>query len=202
MNPLLKQIIAVFISVFILFMIIYGSYLPYRKSQSFILAMRTLQSGKINTLEDFFNIVSNPLEMKSPIGQEEIVRQFITYFSGLISQNNNVEITKLLMDYIKKYYEPIVERGKGLSFNQQLYLTGMLNLNAYTQTGDEKYLKDARKYFEFSYNLGPKRPQAIYGLLNVCKLEKNKECIKDLAEKILTYWPEDKDIQKILEEVK
>jgi hypothetical protein len=200
MNSSLKQIIAISVSIFILIMIYYGSYLPYQKSSAFISAMNNLRSGKIKTINDFFETISVPLKMKSPVGQEEIVRQLMNYISGIISQNNNPEITKALMDYINQYADPLLERGKGLSFNQDLYLAGILNLTAYNQTNDATYLDKALNYFELSYSLGPRRPQALFGLFDVCQIKKDKECIKKYGSEILTYWPNAEDVRKIYEE--
>ncbi|MGC8776168.1 MAG: hypothetical protein ACP5QN_02570 [Minisyncoccia bacterium] len=200
MNSLPKKIIAISASIFVLTMVYYGSYLPYEKSKSFILAMNTLRGGSVKTLDDFFKVISVPLEMKSPIGQEEIVRQFTSYITGIIAQNNNPEIISLLIDYLNKYLEPILGRGKGLSFNQDLYLAGVLNLNAYNQTNDEKYLNNARKYFEFSYSLGPKRPQALFGLFDICRIKQDKECVKKYGDEILKYWPNDTEVKKYYDE--
>lgn len=197
MKPELKQIIAIFGLIFILTMIFYGSYLPYQKSKSFISAMQAFQRGEIKNIDDFFKNASKPLDTKSPIGQEEITKQFVNYFSGLISQNNNSQITDFLMNYIKKYYEPILEKGRALSFNQYLYSVATLNLTAYNQTKNENYFKEAKKYFELSYGLAPKRPQSLYGMFDICQIEKNKECIKKFGEEILSYW-DDPEVKKII----
>ncbi|MDW8280001.1 MAG: hypothetical protein RMK17_02485 [bacterium] len=199
MNPLPKQIISIIGFIFILLMIFYGSILPYQKSKIFINGMSLLQSGRIRNVNDFEKTILDIFKAKSPIGQEEIIRHFGSYFISLISQNKNKDFTNYLMDLIRPYYEQILNRGKGLSFNQDLYIFGNLNLVAYDQTKESKYLEEAEKYFMISYNLGSKRPQALYGLFDVCRFKNDMECMKKIGEEILSYWPNETEIKKFLE---
>ncbi len=138
--------------------------------------------------------------MKSPIGQEELVRQFISYTTGVISQVDNPEIVDVLMEYINSYAQPILERHKGLSFGQTLYLNGMLDLTAYQKTFNAKYLKAAKNSFDESYLWGGTRPQPLYGLFDICRIEKNISCVKAFATQILHYWPDAFEIKKAYEE--
>lgn len=201
MNILTKQIIAVGFSILILIVIFYGNYLPLKKSEAFIEAASILRSDKVKTLNDFFTVMSKPLNIKSPFGQEELVRQLTNYTAQIISQDKNKELINVVMEYVNGYLNPILKRGKGLSFNQNLYLAGRLNLAAYQSTGDEKYLKKAEEIFNWSYSLGPKRPQALYGLFYICQFKQDKECLGRWGNEILNYWPEAQDIKNILIEI-
>lgn len=202
MNLLTKQIIVIGFCIFILIMIFYGNYLPLKKSEAFIEAMNLMRSDRVKTLNDFFNVLSRPLNIKSPFGQEELVRQLTNYASGIIYQNNNSELINMLMDYVNSYLNSILERGRGLSFNQDLYLAGRLNLIAYQNTKNEEYLKKAEEIFNLSYKLGPRRPQALYGLLDICQIKEDRECVKKIGSEILNYWPEAEDIKEILLKIK
>jgi tetratricopeptide (TPR) repeat protein len=201
MNQLPKQIIAISVSFFILVMIFYGSYLPYKKSKTFISSLGRLRVGMIRDFNQLDKVVSSPLKINSPIGQEELIRQFLEIFSNLINQNKDPEVVGVLVKYIEAYANPILNKGKGLSFNQDLYLTIKLYLTAYEKTQDKKYLDQAKKYAELSYFLGPKRPQALYFLFDVYRLENNIEKAKKIGEEILTYWPEDEIVRKEYEEL-
>jgi len=201
MNQLPKQIIAISASFFILVMIFYGSYLPYKKSKTFIDSLNQLKTTQIKSFEQLDNIVSSSLKINSPIGQEELVRQFLGIFTGFISQNQNPEVIDVLVKYIKTYSDPILNRGKGLSFNQDLYLATNLYLNAYEKTKDQKYLDEAKKYAELSYSLGPKRPQVLYSLFDIYRLENNMEKAKEIGKQILNYWPDDENVKAAYDEL-
>jgi len=201
MNQLPKQIIAISASFFILVMIFYGSYLPYKKSKTFISSLNALGAGQIRSFEQLDNIVSSSLKINSPIGQEELVRQFLGIFTGFISQNENPEVIDVLVKYIKTYSDPILNRGKGLSFNQDLYLAIRLYLTAYEKTKDQKYLDKAKQYAELSYSLGPKRPQVLYSLFDIYRLENNIEKAKEIGNQILTYWPDDENAKAAYDEL-
>jgi tetratricopeptide (TPR) repeat protein len=182
-------------------MIFYGSYLPYKKSKTFIDSLNQLKTTQIKSFEQLDNIVSSSLKINSPIGQEELVRQFLGIFTGFISQNENPEVIDVLVKYIKTYSDPILNRGKGLSFNQDLYLATNLYLNAYEKTKDQKYLDEAKKYAELSYSLGPKRPQVLYSLFDIYRLENNMEKAKEIGNQILTYWPDDENVKEAYDEL-
>jgi hypothetical protein len=201
MNQLSKQIIAISASFFILVMIFYGSYLPYKKSKTFIDSLNQLKTTQIKSFEQFDKIVSSSLKINSSIGQEELVRQFLGIFPGFISQNENSEVIDVLVKYIKTYSDPILNRGKGLSFNQDLYLATNLYLSAYQKTKDKKYLNEAKKYAELSYSLGPKRPQVLYSLFDIYRLENNMEKAKEIGNQILTYWPDDENVKAVYDEL-
>ena len=201
MNQLPKQIIAISASFFILVMIFYGSYLPYKKSKTFIDSLNQLKTTQIKSFEQLDNIVSSSLKINSPIGQEELVRQFLGIFTGFISQNENPEVIDVLVKYIKTYSDPILNRGKGLSFNQDLYLAIRLYLTAYEKTKDQKYLDEAKKYAELSYFLGPKRPQVLYSLFDIYRLENNIEKAKEIGNQILTSWPDDENMKAAYDEL-
>jgi hypothetical protein len=198
MNQLPKQIIAISMSFFILVIIFYGSYLPHKKSKAFINSLNKLKTTQIQNFNQLDDIISSSLKINSPFGQEELIRQFLGIFGGFIGQNNSPEVINALIKYIEAYANPILEKGKGLSFNQVLYLATRLYITAYEKTKDDKYLNDAKKYAELSYSLGPKRPQALYSLLDVYLLENNTEKAKEIASQILTYWPEDENIKDII----
>jgi tetratricopeptide (TPR) repeat protein len=182
-------------------MIFYGSYLPYKKSKTFIDSLNQLKTTQIKSFEQFDKIVSSSLKINSPIGQEELVRQFLSIFPGFISQNQNPEVIDVLVKYIKTYSDPILNRGKGLSFNQDLYLAIRLYLTAYEKTKDQKYLDEAKKYAELSYSLGPKRPQVLYSLFDIYRLENNMEKAKEIGNQILNYWPDDANVKEAYDEL-
>jgi len=201
MNQLSKQIIAISISFFVLVMVFYGSYLPYKKSKTFISSLNALGAGQIRSFEQLDKIVSSSLKINSPIGQEELIRQFLGVFAGFINQSDSPEVIDILVKYIESYANPILQKGKGLSFNQDLYLAIRFYLTAYEKTKDQKYLDKAKQYAELSYSLGPKRPQVLYSLFDIYRLENNMEKAKEIGNQILNYWPDDASVKEAYDEL-
>lgn len=196
MNPIIKKAIAISASVFLLFLAYYGSYLPMRKSMIFI---NTLQNtGGIKTLSDFQQAFSVPLDYPSPIGQEELVRNTANTVVNTL-QNIPPEGVDQMVGYIESYYEPIVSRGRGMSFGQNLYLLGVLNEVAFLRTQKTRYISDAEKYFKEAQDLGPKRPQSLYGLLDVYRIKGDVPDAKIVGEQILSQWPADAKVRGILQ---
>ncbi|MBI3589619.1 MAG: hypothetical protein HY093_04390 [Candidatus Liptonbacteria bacterium] len=199
MNPNLKKIIAVALSSFIIFVAHYGSYRPLRKAQLFIETMRTLNEA--TTLDELKSRISAPLDFHSPFGQEELVRQVGSLFTNILSQPNvKPEVIADLMNYLSQNYDPIIQSGRGMSFNQNLYLLGSLNELAFLKTQQVNYLAAAKKYYLSSYELGPKRPQVLFGLFDVYRVEGNVSEVKRIADQILNQWPNEERTKKALED--
>ena len=188
MNESNKKIIALLASIVIIVMIYYGSFLPLRKSQIFISTMRYL--GEAKTLDELKTRVSVPLDYPSPYGQEELVRQVASLVTNIVSQSNTTPpVIDDLISYLNKYYSPIIENGRGMSFNQNLYVLGSLNEVAFIRTNKVEYLMAAEKYFTRSYELGPKRPQALFGLFDVYRAKGDVAKVTEISNQILNQWP-------------
>jgi len=196
MNSQLKKAIAASATIFILFVAYYGSYLPMRKSMAYIEAMKS--SSKIKTIGDFKKTFSVPLDYPSPIGQEELVRSMANTTNGSIQGVSDPRIVDELMNYTEKYFEPIIAKGKGMSFGQDAYILGMMNEVAFIKTKEPKYLQAAEKYFKMEQALGPKRPQGLYGLFDVYMLGGKFDEFKKVADQIMSQWPSDTRIADLV----
>jgi hypothetical protein len=196
MNRSSKEIIAVVASLFLVFLAWYGSYLPMRKAEIYISTLQGIQTNPVSTLGDLEKRVSIPLDYPSPIGQEELVRNMANSVLSFVQQSQDVSSTAELIRYVKSYFEPILTGGKGMSFGQDVYLMGAINEMAYTKTGDKSYLEDAKKYYLEGESLGPDRPQSLYGLFDVYRMEDDAADAEAIGNKILTNWPTDTSIQQ------
>ena len=78
-----------------------------------------------------------------------------------------------------------------MSFGQDVYILGMINEIAFLKTKEPKYLQAAEKYFKMGQTLGPKRPQTLYGLLDVYRMSGNIDAFKKIADQVLSQWPDD-----------
>ncbi|MBI4085276.1 MAG: tetratricopeptide repeat protein [Candidatus Liptonbacteria bacterium] len=199
MNPEIKKIIAVSVTILIVIIAYYGTYLPMRKSMVFIDTMQL--SGRVRTITDFENVFSVPLDYPSPVGQEELVRSVANTVANNVKNISDPRGVEELIGFIEKYYNPIIERGRGMSFGQDVYIMGMMNEFAYLQTREPKYLQNAERYFKQEQALGPKRPQSLYGLMDVYRLEGNVDEFKKIAEQVLRQWPNDARTKTFIEEM-
>lgn len=195
MNYDLKKIIAIVSSGLLLGAAFYGSYLPYRKSETFITSLREASSA--TTLKGYMDATSIPLDATSPIGQEELVRNTAGTVMGIVGSSGakNPDIIPPLLTFLDTYYGAIIEKGRGMSFNQNLYILGSGNENVYTITHDPKYILVAEKYFEQGLVNSPKRPQFIYGLFDIYRMEGNMEKAKQMLDLITAYWPQDQRVK-------
>lgn len=192
-----KKISALALCLFIFAVMIYGSYLPFKKSSLFIRALNSL--SQVKSLEELFGALSVPLDFHSPIGQEELVRNMSNSLISFINQNPSV--AGQMIKYAESYYKPIVEKGRGgLSFGQNLYILGEMNELALVRTGDPQYFESAKKYFAQGVAISPKRPQFLYGLFDIYRAGKNVDGAKAAAEQILALWPEDQRTRDLLSE--
>lgn len=196
MQRITKQVIAGIVTLFVLFMAAYGSYLPMRKAEMFITALQGLQSNPVNSLGDLEGRVSPPLDAPSPIGQEELVRNLANSVLGFVQGNQNASSSAELLSFLHSYYDPILKRGKGMSFGQDLYLMGAINEIAFVRTGNSSYLALSKQYYEEANVLGPNRPQALYGLFDVYRFENDVAGTETTAQKILANWPTDQNVQQ------
>jgi len=194
-----KQVVAVVISLLIVAVAIYGSYLPMRKAEIFISTLQGLQSAPVSSLDELKSRLSVPLDYPSPIGQEELVRNTANNILGFVSQGADATSTAILISFLESYYAPIIAREKGMSFGQDLYLLGAINEMAYVHTGNPTYLVDSQKYYEQGVALGPNRPQSLYGLFDVYRAEGYIASTTAIGEKILSNWPTDTSIASSLQ---
>jgi hypothetical protein len=196
-----KQVAAIAIVVVILGISYYGSYRPMRKAEGFIATLQSLQTSPATSLQNLEQRVSAPLDYAAPIGQEELVRNLAnSVLSFVQQQGSNATSTSDLINFLNSYYNPVLNRGKGMSFGQDLYLEGAVNEIAFAQTGDPAYLTAAQHWYKEGEDLGPNRPQPLYGLFDVYRAAGDKTDTIAVANKILSNWPSDTRIAASLQQ--
>lgn len=198
-----KQLTAIIIAIVIVGVGYYGSYTPMRKAQGFISTLQSLQNPatQATSLQDLKDRISRPLNYTSPIGQEELVRNLANSVLAFVQQQGgNATSTAALVEFLNSFYDPILVRGRGMSFGQDLYLEGAVNEIAFAGTGDPTYLADAEHWYQEGEDLGPNRPQPLYGLFDVYRAAGNVTDTVAVAQKILANWPTDTRIKMSLEQ--
>jgi len=192
--------IGIVISAAIFAVAVFGSYLPMRKAEMFISTLQSLQTSPASSLNDLETRIAKPLDYPSPIGQEELVRNTANSVLAFVQQGGDPTSTKELITFLNHYYDPIIARGKGMSFGQDLYLQGVINEVAFVQTGDQTYLNSSLMYYKEGNELGPNRPQTLYGLFDDYRAAADATNTIATAQKILANWPSDTRIQDGLQQ--
>jgi hypothetical protein len=189
MNQTARYIIASAVCILIAITWYVGSYEPFQKSQTFVHVL-SVKNGfqSLQELEDTF---STALDYPSPIGQEELVRNTGSYILNFAQQSNDTAVIVPLVQYITRYFGPVISRGRGMSFGQDLYLMGVLNEVTLVKTKDPKYLQAAHLYYAQALELGPKRPQALFGMFDIYRFEGDVQNTTRIANQILAQWPTD-----------
>lgn len=198
MNPTSKKVIAAAVSIAIIALAYWGSYLPLRKAEIYIATLQSLQSSPVASINELESRLSVPLDYPSPIGQEELVRNAANSVLTFVQQSSNASATVELVNFLMSYYNPILVRHKGMSFGQDLYLVGAINEIAFARTGITSFLSAAQNYYEQAVQLGPDRPQALYGLFDVYRAEGNVAQATAVANKILSNWPGDQNVRQAM----
>ncbi len=191
-----KKTIGVIIVAVIFAVAVYGSYLPMRKAQLFIATLQDLDAHPAAAVIELQQRIAPPLDYPSPIGQEELVRNVGNSVLGFVQGSHDPRAIDAMLTFLGGYFDPIVARGTGMSFGQDLYLLGAMNEIAFENTGEPSHIEDARKYFEEGMALGPNRPQSLYGLFDVDRAMGDVTSTAEIARTILTNWPNDERVQQ------
>jgi hypothetical protein len=78
-----------------------------------------------------------------------------------------------------------------MSFEQDMYVMGAMNEFAFVKTKDVKYLNAADYYYSKGLELGPKRPQFLYGMFDIYRIVGDVNNAEKIAGQILSQWPGD-----------
>lgn len=187
---LLNKIIISALIILALLSIYFGSYLPFVKAKSYIDASRSLPNVK--SVQEFMEIFDKPLNFYSPVGQEEIVKFLSnTTFDILANGKQSEEVARVLVNYVEPYL--LQNNIRHLLAGGNFYFA----LWIYGQKEDD--FKKAEEYYQKTLAIGPTVPLPLYRLLDLYRSAGNQEKIKEIGEIILQYWPQDENVQKIIE---
>lgn len=167
--------------------IVYGAILPMNRSQKYINGLQTLSSVK--TTQEFKDKFRPSLEHPSPIGDEEIPKFLANDILNIVNQNKNEDVRRDLISFI----EPYMDRGnvRHLLVMAQMYIVVWQDSKK-----DADYAK-AEEYLLEAKDIGPKLPPVLYTLINLYQAKGDKAKLKEVAQEILKYWPEDEQVKKL-----
>jgi len=188
-NEVVKTFILIGLIILAVLSIIFGSYLPFRKSQLYINALSLIQSVK--TIQEFEANFDKSLKYYSPVGNEEVIKFLANTIIQIMSQQNQSEaVDRRLADYIEPYI--FKNEVRHLLADTQMY---EVLLSKYRHQED---LQKAQSYLEAAYAIGPKLPPVLYNLLDLYRATGEIEKAKQVGETILQYWPDDKNVENII----
>lgn len=196
-----KKIIAGGLIAFGLFALIYGTYLPYHKSSSYVAALGN--SGQATTVDQFLGPFMSALDTPSPEGQEEIVRNFVSSVTSISSggASKDENIVRALVAIADRYALPLIERKSSLSQSQTYVALGQMYLTAYKITNDEVYRRRGRDTFLAGLELSPDRPQFLYAMFDYEQQFGTPADAIKYGKRIMELWPSDTATQQRLEQL-
>lgn len=199
MSAILKKTIACIVTLVCIALFVLGAYLPLRKSQMYIVAYGAL--SKVRSLDDFNRTFDPVISYYSPIGQEELVSAYLGIIVDAVSRDPGPDkaIADVLIKNAEAKAKPILADAPSFSYSQTILKLAALNKVAAGRYKDETYYKRAVELFKMGLVYSPNRPAFLYNLLDLYLSHNDAGGMKETAQVILKYWPNDKNIQGIWE---
>ncbi|MDO8469665.1 MAG: hypothetical protein Q7S84_01415 [bacterium] len=171
------------------FSLVYGVYLPFRKSSAYINAIRNLQTAK--SLTEVIAGYDRAFKIPSPVGGEELAK-FASYdvLNMISNPRQPEEVSRELVRYIEQY----------AFHNNVRHLLAIAQLHA---TLWQRFQKDedyvtAERYYRDAYAIGPKLPPVLFGLLNLYGAHGDTAKAEEIGNEIVRYWPTATDVGNAL----
>lgn len=201
MSEPVKRSIGVAVVLVFVAVLVYGTYLPYRKSKDYVAAISN--TGEATSLQTFLAPFIEALDDHSPSGQEETFRNFTQTVAGVLSNvkdssENTQLVVRALGATVDRYALELVNRQSGTSQPQTYYALATTYLRVYDITGISSYKNRGRELLEKGLELSPDRPQFLYGLFEYEKNYGSREQAEFYGNRILELWPSDKATQRDL----
>ncbi len=194
-----KRIIAGAVTAIAVAVLIWGTYLPYRKSKLYVTAIA--KSSEATTLDQFSVPYMMALNAPSPIGQDEFSRNFASTLASIVAgaDKTNDAVVRAIGLMMDQYTLPVMQRRSALSSSQMYYVTGIAYRNLYDATGDELYRERGRALLLKGLELSPDRPQLLYSLFDDARFSGDEEGKQKYGKRIMELWPQDNRIPEIME---
>lgn len=170
--------------------LVYGVYLPLKKSSAYIGAIRNLQTAK--SLSEVIAGYDRAFMVPSPIGGEELAK-FASYdVLNMISNSRQPEqVSRELVGYIEQY---VLKNNV-----RHLLAIAQLHATLWQRFGDNEDYAAAERYYRDAYAIGPKLPPVLFGLLNLYGAKGDTAKAEEVGNEILRYWPTATDVGRQIE---
>ncbi len=189
MSNIFKQTIAVILACFTAYVLYYGSWLPLRKAQKYIKA----RQAQVTSLEQFNVVYDDILGYRSPVGQEELVSNYMGIIAEIIVQEKNkpqpnVALVDELVKKAEEWGRPIIDRGTGFSFSQVIFSFGSVYQQAFMATRNPNYYNEAVKLYNFGLQQSPDRQVFLYSLFDLYRFAGNTEEARRIGIRIVEVY--------------
>jgi tetratricopeptide (TPR) repeat protein len=171
--------------------IYFGSYLPLKKAQLYISALNAAQ-GSTQTLQTFEALFQPALSLPSPVGGEEVFKYFSSDVANALTDTSTNEAVSVAL---VRFLEPYARQDDVM----HLLSMGSIYNTLWQNFRRDEYYEKAESYYEKALALGPKLPQSLYSLLNLYELKGDVAKAQATARTILSYWPSDEAVRRVLQ---
>lgn len=196
MSTIFKQSIALSLTVFIVIIVYYGAFLPLKKSQLYINAMRNMPT--IRTLGDLDNNFKKVFNFYSPVGHDEIISSYVGNMLNLVASQRDKATVDALIFQIENNAENVLKTNNRFNYGQTIFSMGLIYQISGKKFSDKNYQEKAIKIFEKGLKYNSKRSTFVYGLFDTYRdMGKNSKA-KEIGESILKYWPSDKEVSEFI----
>lgn len=193
MNSITKYILGFAGIAAVLFLIVYGAYLPFQKANLYISALR--QMASVHSVAEFETNFNRVFNFYSPIGEEEIAK-FLSYdILNLISQGQSEEVVREIVRFIEPHL--ITTNVRHLLNGAHMY---EIMWRRFGKRDDD--FNKTESYYLAAMKIGPKLPPVLYALTSLYQEKGDLVKAKAVAQIILQYWPNDTRVSQFVQSVK
>jgi tetratricopeptide (TPR) repeat protein len=193
-----KYLMAPALIVLAVLALIFGAYLPLEKSQALIVSLN--QVGNAKSIQEFESVFNATFDLYSPVGQPESLRFFGNQIVGILSNKLPADVAQALIDYADGVFETNRDKGgvRGLNRTQTELIQANIHYLNWANFKKEEDFKISEEHYLKAEELSPNRPQALYGLLQLYMSNEDLPKVREVAEKILTVWPNDQKLKEFV----
>ena len=179
----------------------FGAYAPFEKASLFIAALQS--SSQATTLQEFENDFNAAIQFYSPVGEQEIERYAGDQIVNVLGQKGiTPQLSQALADYMGQITHLSHPSARGLDITQEYLLVANAYQLAWMTTHNPTDFTASEKAYQSGLVLSPKRPQLLYGLLQLYTNAGMAAPALQVAEKVNKYWPSDAQVASLIPELR
>ncbi len=188
MSIFIRQFLLIILIILSALGIYFGAYAPWVKSQAYINALKIIGGGTVRSLGDYIGAYDKAVKMYSPIGDEEVTK-FLSndIMNVIVKSNQSEEVSRALVNYV----EPLLFKNNV----RHLLMGGQMHFVLWKRFNKEEDYVKAEHYYLAARAIGPKLPPVLYELLNLYKEKGEVVKAKEVAQTILSLWPNDTEVR-------
>jgi len=194
MNIFLRQLLIIVLIILSVIGLYFGAYTPWVKAQAYINALKTVSGGKVQSLGDYIGAYDKAVKIYSPIGDEEVTKFLSNDIMNVVVKSSQSEaVSRALVDYA----EPLLFKNNV----RHLLVGGQMHFVLWKRFQKEEDYQKAEQYYLTARAIGPKLPPVLYELLSLYKEKGEVIKVKEVAQTILSLWPDDTEVRAFLSSI-